>query len=398
MAAEQPSKLQTRIDIPPPPPPPLPPCSADESLTTDTLREQRLSFFASRYTRRCRRRRSDTWIISLFVILHVLAFALTMGVNDCWRKSHHDCALGAFGRFSFQPLRENPLLGPSASTLDEVGALRRTFLTENHKTWRLFTFPCLHAGFIHLVINLYSVVFIGIHLEKEFGPLIAGLIYLLSAFNGTLVAALFVERHPAVGSSGALYGLLGATLSALIQNWDLYTNKFTALASVLLVAIGNFLLGLLPYVDNFSNFGGFVSGFLLGSVLLSSPQVREEVQAKGGFLDNDLKSSIKAKLGQKLDRPVYRSVCLFLFVLMLSGCLIAVLQGVNMNQYCTWCRYVDCVPSKRWSCSEMEAVCETMVSNEHMTLTCMSNGNYKVLPYTNISQARMNDLCSMICS
>lgn len=54
--------------------------------------------------------------------------------------------------------------------LDEVGALRRAFLSENHKTWRLFTFPCLHAGFIHLLINLCSVVFIGIHLEQEFGP------------------------------------------------------------------------------------------------------------------------------------------------------------------------------------------------------------------------------------
>ncbi|XP_061988299.1 inactive RHOMBOID-like protein 8 [Rosa rugosa] len=395
MAAEPPpSKLHTQIDITAPPP-----CSADDSsLATETLREQRLSFFASRYTRRRRRRRSDTWIISLFVILHVLAFALTMAVNDCWRKSHGDCALGAFGRLSFQPLRENPLLGPSASTLDEVGALRRTFLTENHKTWRLFTFPCLHAGAIHLVINLCSVVFIGIHLEQEFGTLIAGLIYVLSSFNGTLVAALFVEKRPSVGSSGALYGLLGATLSALIQNWDLYTNKFTALTSVLLVAIGNFLLGLLPYVDNFSNLGGFLSGFLLGSALLSSPQVREVVQGKGGLLDNDLKSSIKSRFRQKLDRPVYRSVCLFLFVLMLAGCLVAVLQGIDMNQYCKWCRYVDCVPSKRWSCSEMEAFCETMVSHEQMTLTCMGNGNFKVLPFTNISQARMNDLCSMICS
>ncbi|KAK9930632.1 hypothetical protein M0R45_027666 [Rubus argutus] len=397
MAAEPSSKLQTQIDINPPPPL-LPPYSAD-SLATETLREQRLSFFASRYTRpRRRHRRSDTWIISLFVILHVVAFAFTMVVNDCWRKSHGDCALKAFGRLSFQPLGENPLLGPSASTLDEVGALRRTFLTENHKTWRLFTFPCLHAGAIHLVINLCSVVFIGVHLEQEFGTFIAGVIYVLSAFNGTLVAALFVEKHPAVGSSGALYGLLGATLSALIQNWELYTNKFTALASVLFVMIGNFLLGLLPYVDNFSNVGGFVSGFLLGSVLLSSPQVREVVQGKGGLLDYNLESSIKSRLRQKLDRRVYRSVCLFLFVLMLAGCLVAVFHGINMNQYCKWCRYVDCVPSKRWSCSEMEAFCETMVSNEQMTLTCMGNGNFKVLPFTNISQARMNDLCSMICS
>lgn len=51
-----------------------------------------------------------------------------------------------------------------------MGALRRLFLTEYHQTWRLFTFSCLHAGVIHLVINLCSVVFIGIHMEQEFGP------------------------------------------------------------------------------------------------------------------------------------------------------------------------------------------------------------------------------------
>lgn len=52
-----------------------------------------------------------------------------------------------------------------------------------------------------------------------------GIIYLLSAFAGTLVAALFVRRKPAVGSSGALYGLLGAALSELIWNWIIYTDK-----------------------------------------------------------------------------------------------------------------------------------------------------------------------------
>ncbi|CAB4297529.1 unnamed protein product [Prunus armeniaca] len=389
--AFDPSKLQTQIDIKPPPPP-----FFTESAS-ESLQEPKLSFFASRY-RRPRRRRADTWLISLFVILHIVAFMATMVVNDCWSKSHGDCALKAFGRLSFQPLSENPLFGPSASTLDEMGALRRTFLTENHQTWRLFTFPCLHAGAIHLVINLSCVIFVGIHLEQEFGPIMAGLIYILSAFVGTLVAALFVEKRPSVGSSGALFGLLGATLSALIQNWEMYTNKFTALASVIFVSIGNFLLGLLPYVDNFSSIGGFISGFLLGSVFLSSPKVKEVAQDKGGLMDYDLKSYIKSRLRQKLDRPVYRSVSILLFGLMLAGCLVGVLQGINMNQYCGWCRYADCVPSKSWSCRDTENYCETMASNEQLTLTCMANGNFRVLPFTNISQARTNDLCSVICS
>ena len=70
---------------------------------------------------------------------------------------------------------------------------------------------------------------------------------MLSAFNGTLVAALFVEKHPAVGSSGALYGLLGATLSALIQNWELYTNKVYQLLLLLFI---NFDLFLIFWLNN----------------------------------------------------------------------------------------------------------------------------------------------------
>lgn len=40
---------------------------------------------------------------------------------------------------------------------------------------------------------------------------------------------------------------------------------------------------------------------------------------------------------------------------------------------------------------------QTMVSDVQLTLTCMGNGNFKVFPYTNISQARINDLCNLIC-
>ncbi|KAB1205425.1 Rhomboid-like protease 4 [Morella rubra] len=329
-----------------------------------------------------------------------------MFVNDCWTNSHQDCALKVLGRLSFQPLSENPLLGPSASTLDEMGALGRRFLTEYHQTWRLFTSPCLHAGAIHLVINLSSVILVGIHLEQEFGPLRIGLVYIFSACVGTLVAALFVQNNPAVSSSGALYGLLGAMLSVLIRNWKIYSNKIAALALLFFVSAINLVLGLLPYVDNFSSVGGFVSGSLLGFAMLFSPQPRKVAQNKVGLFEYGNKGSIQLKLKQSLDRPILRTVSFLLFDLekgasskcRLAGCLLAVLRGINMNQYCKWCRYVDCFPFNRWSCKDRATTCETMVSDAQLTLTCLSNGNFRVFPFTNISQERIKDLCTLICS
>lgn len=52
-----------------------------------------------------------------------------------------------------------------------------------------------------------------------------GLIFILSAISGSLVAALFLNDRPSVASSAALFGLLGAMLSGLIRNWKFYTKK-----------------------------------------------------------------------------------------------------------------------------------------------------------------------------
>ncbi|KAK2659578.1 hypothetical protein Ddye_006111 [Dipteronia dyeriana] len=369
-----------------------PPSLSFNLVEFDEPEQEKTPFFKPR----ARRRRSDTWIISVFVIIHIGTFFATMFVNDCWRTSHRDCSLKTLGRLSFQPLSENPLLGPSASTLDEMGALGQTLLRDNHQIWRLFTCPWLHAGVIHLVINLGCIIFVGIYLEQEFGPLRTGTIYILSAFVGSLVAALFIRNIPAVGSSGALFGLLGAMLSGLIRNWNLYNDKFAALALLFFVSMINFAIGLLPYVDNFSSIGGFISGFLLGFILLFTPQISQVPHNKAGLYGYKVKTSDKLK--QKLDRPILRSVSLLLFGLVLVGCLVPVLRGININQYCKWCRYADCVPFERWSCNDIVANCETMVSDSQLTLTCVGNGNFRVFPYTNISHGRIKDLCTLLCS
>ncbi|XP_044512273.1 RHOMBOID-like protein 8 [Mangifera indica] len=383
------AKFQSHLEIkkPQPPSPPLRRFSLSENQDQG---HQKTPFFKSR----AGTRKNDTLIISIFVILHVVVFIATMVANDCRRNSHGDCTVKALGRLSFQPLSENPLLGPSASALDEMGALRQNFLQANHHSWRLFTCTGLHAGLIHLIINLGSVIFVGIHFEQVFGPLRTGIIYVLSAFVGTLVAALFIRNSPAVNSSGALFGLLGAMLSELIRDWNVYTDKLAAISFLSIVSTINFVVGLLPYANNFSSIGGLISGFLLGFILLFTPDDKPLVHNKAGLYEYNTKTYIKSKL--KLDRPIM-GVWLILFVVLLLGSLAAVLTGMNMNQYCNWCKYVDCIPSKRWSCNDVTADCETMVSNSQMTLTCMGNGNFRVFPYTNISQARLRDLCTLLC-
>ncbi|KAK9713796.1 hypothetical protein RND81_06G052100 [Saponaria officinalis] len=347
--------------------------------------EQRISFFGS-----ISKNKETTWVISLFVFVHLVVFFCTLMVNNCWGKSHGECIF-----MLFQPLSENPLLGPSSSVLDRMGAVQRMVLANSHGMWRLVSSPLLHAGAFHLIIGQSSVIFIGINIEQKYGPLRTAIIYLLSAFVGSMMAALFVENSPEVCSSGALFGLIGASFSGLLRDWNMYEKKYLAVTELLIVFTINFALGLLPFVDNFSNIAGFISGFLLGYVLFFSPQLRKPALHKGLF-DYGVKNSVTLK--QKLDRPVLRAVSLVLFTLMVCGLVLAVLYDINANKYCRWCRYVDCIPSRKWICDIKKPSCKTVESGGETALTCVARDSYKILPSANISAARLQELCTLLCS
>jgi membrane associated rhomboid family serine protease len=93
------------------------------------------------------------------------------------------------------------------------------------QAWRLESCTWLHAGLIHLLANMISLIFIGVRLEQQFGFWKVGLVYLVSGFGGSVLSVLFIRKGVSVGASGALFGLLGAMLSELITNWTIYTNR-----------------------------------------------------------------------------------------------------------------------------------------------------------------------------
>ncbi|XP_050944809.1 RHOMBOID-like protein 5 isoform X2 [Cucumis melo] len=187
------------------------------------------------------------WLVPLIFLVNVGMFIFTLYKNNCPAiTGGNRCLLyPELGRFSFQPFHENPLLGPTISILRRYGALDKEAVVERGEGWRLVSCTWLHAGVIHLLANMLSLLFIGVRLEQEFGFF---------------------------GASGALFGLLGAMLSELITNWTIYANKCAALMSLILIIALNLAVGFVPHVDNSAHIGGFISGFLLGFILLIRPQ------------------------------------------------------------------------------------------------------------------------------
>ncbi|CAN1329270.1 RHOMBOID-like protein 1, partial [Linum perenne] len=320
------------------------------------------------------------WLVPLFVVANVVMFVIVMYVNDCPKRSLNCIGTEYLGRFAFQPLKQNPLLGPSPDALMEMGAMDVKKVVKGHQPWRLISCIWLHAGVFHLVANMHFAVRIG-------------LVYLLSGFGGSVMSALFLQDGISVGASGALFGLLGAMLSELITNWTIYANKFAALLTLVIIVVLNLAVGILPHVDNYAHIGGFVSGFLLGFVFLIRPQFGwvSQKTCPPGYIAPPVKSKYKA----------YQYFLLALaLILLMSGFAIALVdlyREVDVTKNCSWCEYLTCIPTPLWSCNAPKVYCESSQFGLQLNLTCSSNGKsgIYVLPDDNPAHAQV--LCSELC-
>ncbi|KGN50139.1 RHOMBOID-like protein 2 [Cucumis sativus] len=287
------------------------------------------------------------WLVPMFVVANIAMFIVVMYVNNCPDSNlgfGDKCVASFLGRFSFQPIRENPLLGPSSNTLVKLGALKWNKVVHEHQGWRLLSCIWLHAGIIHLLANMLSLVLIGIRLEQQFGFVRIGMIYLVAGVGGSVMSSLFIQNNISVGASGALFGLLGAMLSELLTNWTIYTNKVAALFTLIVIVVINLAVGILPHVDNFAHIGGFLTGFLLGFVLLVRPQFK---WTERHHLPPGARRVPKYKTYQYI---LWLAAAILLVAGFTLG-LVMLFRGENGNKHCSWCHYLSCVPTSRWDCA-----------------------------------------------
>lgn len=61
---------------------------------------------------------------------------------------------------------------------------------------------------------------------------------------------------------------------------------------------------------------------------------------------------------------IYVIVCKVVFNLKLDNFdrfiagMVLLFRGVNLNERCSWCHYLSCVPTSKWSCQEQSIYCE----------------------------------------
>jgi rhomboid protease GluP len=137
--------------------------------------------------------------------------------------------------------------------------------------WRLLTAMFLHAGVIHLAFNLWALWNVGSIAERFYGNTQFALIYLLSGLFGSLASLYFAAKVAvSVGASGAIFGVVGALLAAVLHKRDKLPAPLVAsMRSSLLAFVGySLFLGFTSgVVDNAAHLGGLVSGFVLAFIM-----------------------------------------------------------------------------------------------------------------------------------
>jgi len=140
--------------------------------------------------------------------------------------------------------------------------LKVNSLIVSGQVWRLFTPMLLHGSILHIGFNMYALYLFGPGLERHFGHWRFLALYVLSGFAGNVMSFLFATA-PSLGSSTAIFGLLGAEGVFLYQNRELFgKNAQRALTNIVLVGVINLAIGLSPGIDNWGHVGGLLGGTL----------------------------------------------------------------------------------------------------------------------------------------
>ena len=158
-------------------------------------------------------------------------------------------------------IKDGNFLSFSATTLAMLGG-NNLMLVQNGEVWRLLTSAFLHAGLIHLLVNMYSLAILGTQVETFIGKWKFLFIYLISAISGNLLSLVFSASNViSVGASGALFGLMGALLY-FGYHYRLYLSEAIR-NQIIPIIILNLLIGFtISGIDNVAHIGGLIGGYL----------------------------------------------------------------------------------------------------------------------------------------
>jgi membrane associated rhomboid family serine protease len=145
------------------------------------------------------------------------------------------------------------------------GYMARTLGVAVGQWYRIFTGGFLHAGLLHLAMNMLLLYLIGSQLESLLGRARYLALYVACLVAGSFGVLLVSPTAPTVGASGAVFGLMGAAVIAQRRaGIDVWRNGIGGL-----VVINLLLTFATPGISKGAHLAGLVGGVVIGALVLA---------------------------------------------------------------------------------------------------------------------------------
>ena len=172
--------------------------------------------------------------------------------------------------------------------------------TTNGEWWRLATSMFVHSGIVTLAVNAAAIYQVGCILERLAGRATLAVVFVLSGIMATIASIAIEPVALSAGASGALFGLYGLMLAAVVFSWRPSTEvpeefriaiPLLVMRRVATVAVAMLLFDAFSGAVTFAaELAGLATGLATGAALLRGitvgvpPAPRLAATAAGGVI------------------------------------------------------------------------------------------------------------------
>ncbi|KAL8436316.1 hypothetical protein ACSSS7_001867 [Eimeria intestinalis] len=159
---------------------------------------------------------------------------------------------------------------PNSRILTAFGGLETNYMRNYGEVFRVFTSMYLHGGFLHILINLLCQIQSLWMLEPDWGFWRTALLFFVGGVSGNLLSAVADPCSITVGSSGAMYSLMGALIPYCVEYWKTIPRPCCILVFFIVVLLIGIVTGMSGFTDNYAHIGGCIGGILYGFATITT--------------------------------------------------------------------------------------------------------------------------------
>lgn len=177
-------------------------------------------------------------------------------------------------------------MGVSTPTLYHLGAMYTPAVVIMQQWWRLITAGFLHVTFMHLILNMITLYYVGRLLEQYLGSLRYFIGYMTAVMIGSLNSLAFGSINAiSAGASGGIFGLFGMIfLLGLLDKQGFWLTQAKTLGIFVILSLIPMFGGTNIAIS--AHIGGLASGFLIAPLLLRKGQAtsKQKIVAMIGLI------------------------------------------------------------------------------------------------------------------